>query len=605
VVKKLIISIFFVLFIFSSYSKNENRLKRIDSLINALKLELNEYPTKEDYNFALLTVKLSGLYNRKNQSDSAYAIIEKLLQSTPQLSANKKALLISEKGSYYRRIGRDDKALECFHEADMLLSKVSEPCTKIHHALNKAEFFRKIASFKQSKVELYLAKNLMDKNPICDSTLLIRFYHRMAAVMSESGVDSTVQYSLKSINLSRKLHDLYSEAVSLNELGYYYKNRKLVDTSMQCYLKAESSWKKFGAIEDAVHVMYNRAILISHNNLPKQRSNEILKEIVKIYSHNQIEYPIENVYDLFRDNFYFLGDSANYYRYSIIALKARMYANEYRHETDIRKITEKFKNDSIKAEVNIVSAKLKATNKALNERNTENERVYLFLIVLIILLLIIAFLLYRIFVSNRILKEKFKEKEALVQEIHHRVKNNLQFVNSIINMQTNSLENNLEVTVLSETSRRIRSMALVHEMLYNKNNESGINMKQYLSELTKNIDDLVNTSRKKIDFLLDIDDLTFDVSKATAIGMIVSELASNSLKHAFELTEHPAIKIELKQRNSLNYGLIYTDNGVGLPEKYSKMNKIGMRLIDIFSRQIKGVYVFENQNGMTYKINFK
>jgi len=254
--------------------------------------------------------------------------------------------------------------------------------------------------------------------------------------------------------------------------------------------------------------------------------------------------------------------------------------------------------------MSLVSSKLIAMKEDLNEKNSENKRVYLFLFILILLLLIIAFLLYRIYVSNKTLKEKFKEKEALVQEIHHRVKNNLQFVNSIINMQTNTVQNKLEVTVLSETARRIRSMALVHEMLYNKNNESGINMKHYLSELIKNIDDLVNTSRKNIDFILNIDDIIFDVSKATAIGMIVSELASNSLKHAFDKTENPAIKIELKQSNSSNYGLIYVDNGVGLPENYSKTNKLGMRLIDIFSRQIKGSYVFENQNGLMYKINF-
>lgn len=603
-VKNVIISILFFFLVFSSRANTGNKLARVDSLIIALKLKLNQHPTKNDYNYTLMSVRLSGLYNRKNQSDSAYQIIDKLLKSSSFLNENKKVVLISEKANYYKSIGRDDKAMEYFHEADLLLSKVSEPCTKMYHSLNKAEFYRKIANFKQARNELNLAKNLMDKNQICDSTLLIRYYHRMAAVMNETSVDSTVEYSRKSILLSRKMKDFYSEAISLNELGYYYKNRSKIDSSMKYYLLAEQKWKLYGSYTNAAHVMFNRAQLISHNNLSRKESNLILNEILKMYYAKLVDYQIDNVYDLIRDNYYFSGDSNNYFKYKILSLEARMNANINRHEADIRKITEKYKNDSIKAEMSLVSSKLIAMKEDLKEKNSENKRVYLFLIILTLLLLIIAFLLYRIYVSNKTLKEKFKEKEALVQEIHHRVKNNLQFVNSIINMQTNTVQNELEASVLNETSRRIRSMALVHEMLYNKNNETGINMQEYLNELIKNIDDLINSSGKKIDFVLDVDQLIFDISTATAIGMIVSELTSNSLKYAFKKTKTPEIKIELKQRNSPNYELIYSDNGLGLPENYSKTNKLGMRLIDIFSRQIKGSYVFENQNGLMYKINF-
>lgn len=603
-VKKLGIFILFFFLVFSSRANAGNKLARVDSLINALKLKLNQHPTKNDYNYILMSVKLFDLYNRKNQPDSAYYLIEKLLKPSAFLTANKKVLLISEKANYFKNIGRNDKAMECFHEADLLLSSVSEPCTRIYHILNKAEFNRKIAKHQLAINELKLAKNLLNKNHICDSSLLIRYYNRMAAVMNETGIDSTVQYSLKAIEISRRLKDDFSEAISLNELGYYYKNRKMIDTSMQCYVRAEMKWKQEGSFSNAAHAMFNRAQLISHNNLPRMQSNLILNEILKLYRAKFIDYQMDNVYDLIRDNYFYLGDSTNFYKYKILALQARMYENEFRHEADIRKITEKYKNDSIKAEVKLVSSKLINTKKKLNEKNSENKRVYLFLIILIVLLLIIAFLFYSIYISNKKLKDRFKEKEALVQEIHHRVKNNLQFVNSIINMQTNTVQNELEITVLNEASRRIRSMALVHEMLYNKNNESGINMKQYLSELIKNIDDLSNSSGKNIDFLLEVDQLIFDISKATAIGMIVSELASNSLKHAFEKIKNPVIKIELKQINNSNYELIYVDNGVGLPENYNKTNKLGMRLIDIFSRQIKGLYVFENQKGLMYKINF-
>jgi len=282
----------------------------------------------------------------------------------------------------------------------------------------------------------------------------------------------------------------------------------------------------------------------------------------------------------------------------------RMNANVDRHEADIRKITEKYKNDSIRAEINSVSVKLEISEDNLKAKNTENKRAYIFLSILAVLLLTIAFLLYRIFISNKILKEKFKEKEALVQEIHHRVKNNLQFVNSIINMQTNTASSESEENVLKDISRRIRSMALVHEMLYNKNNEAGVNIKNYLSELIKSIQDLSINLDKKVEFDLDIEDLNFDTSRATAIGMVVSELVSNSLKYAFSKTDKPEIKILLRQTSELDYECLYRDNGPGLAQNYLKANKLGMRLIDIFSRQINGTYKFENNNGLVYKLSF-
>lgn len=602
-IKKVVTSILVFICFFCHANTNDDSLK-IDNLIRHLRLQINQKSGKSNYENALMYVKLSGLYNRINLYDSAYSIINRCLDNGKNLTANEKVLLLSEKGNYYKNIGKDDKALECFHEADTYLNAVKLPCTKTFHALNKAEFYRKIANFIQAKNELRLAKDMMNKNGVCDSTLLTRYYHRMAAVMNESGEDSTVWYSLKSIENARKLKDLYSEAISFNELGYYYKNRKKIDTSMQCYLQAESKWKQYGSFTNAVHAMYNRALLISHNNLSRKKSNAILKEIIKMQQEKSINYEMDNVYDAIRDNYFFSGDSVNFYKYKILALEVRMKANVNRHEADIRKITEKYKNDSIKAEINSVSEKLEISEDNLKAKNTENKVAYVFLSILALLLLLIAFLLYRIFISNKVLKEKFKEKEALVQEIHHRVKNNLQFVNSIINMQTNTASTDSEENVLKDISRRIRSMALVHEMLYNKNNEEGVSIKNYLSELIKSIKDLSINLDKKVEFDLEVEDLNFDTSKATAIGMIVSELVSNSLKYAFSNIEKPRIKILLHQKNELEYECIYNDNGIGLPENYIKANKLGMRLIDIFSRQINGTYTFENNEGLTYKLIF-
>lgn len=603
-IKYKVISIFFLFSFLSLKLDADNTLTKLDSLAIDLKSKIKHYPNKNDYTYAFLNIKLSDLYIKRDLLDTAFLIIERGLQSCKKTDINKKVLFLSEKGNYFKNIGQDSKAIECFLDADALINGVTEADVKINHAVNKAEFYRKLGKFQFAKKELMQANKLINKFKCSDSTILIKYFNRMAAVASESGVDSTVQYSLKAIQLSRMIKDGFSESISFNELGFYYKNRKMVDTSMNCYLMAEKKWREYGSYTNAIHAMLNRAQLISHNGLSKKESNTILKEILKIYEANHLYYPIDNVYDLIRDNYYFMGDSANYYRYKILAIEIRSKIDKQRGEADIRRVVEKYKNDSIKTEIGFVSERLKNAEGILEVKKSENKLAYILISILVFLMLIIAYLLYRLSISNKDLKVRYKEKEALVQEIHHRVKNNLQFVNSIINMQLNSVQNQHELMGLKDTSRRILSMSLVHEMLFNKDTESNIDMQQYLQELVKNMDDLSNTSNNKIEFVLDVEKLFFDVSKATAIGMITSELLSNSLKYAFEKTESPIIKISLKEIAPNTFILFYLDNGVGLPDNINKTNKLGMRLIDIFSRQIKGNYTFENNGGLSFKLEF-
>ena len=221
--------------------------------------------------------------------------------------------------------------------------------------------------------------------------------------------------------------------------------------------------------------------------------------------------------------------------------------------------------------------------------------------------MIIGVLARRIYDNNKILYIKNKEKDSLIQEIHHRVKNNLQFIGSLINMQINTSKNTAEIDTLNDASRRIKSMALVHEMLYNRNDVKGIEINKYISELISSINDVVNSKKIPIKFTIDCDILDFETSKAIALGMITSELVSNSIKYAFGKTKKPQITISLKtDHNNQTIAFIVSDNGIGMKgKKKESPEKLGLRLISIFSRQLKGDYSFINEKGLTFKLTFK
>jgi two-component sensor histidine kinase len=173
-------------------------------------------------------------------------------------------------------------------------------------------------------------------------------------------------------------------------------------------------------------------------------------------------------------------------------------------------------------------------------------------------------------------------------------------------MQIASNASKSEMLALKESARRIKSMALAHDMLYNdaSNQDQTINIKNYLTELINTIDDMVNTNHQKIEFSSDVESIFFKTTDAIALGMISSELISNAIKYAFVEERKPHFSLTLKKTESGEYQLIIRDNGKGLVEK-NDTNTLGMRLIDIFSRQLKGVYKFRNDNGLVFELKFK
>lgn len=204
------------------------------------------------------------------------------------------------------------------------------------------------------------------------------------------------------------------------------------------------------------------------------------------------------------------------------------------------------------------------------------------------------------------LKSSLSEQIALLQEVHHRVKNNLQVITAMLKMQINSIKDEGNQKVLIETSRRINSMSLVHEMLYNKNKLETISVKEYLTELVSKLNEVIHDKQMPIHFALDIEDVKFDINDCVSIGMITSEVISNAIKYAFCNTSHPTIKINLHY-SSIDKIVIYTieDNGIGFKKDSSEAG-LGMRLIDIFSRQMEAEYEITNNKGLvyTFKIPF-
>jgi PAS domain S-box-containing protein len=235
--------------------------------------------------------------------------------------------------------------------------------------------------------------------------------------------------------------------------------------------------------------------------------------------------------------------------------------------------------------------------------------------------------------SEEQIKASLKEKEVLLREIHHRVKNNMQIISSLLGLQSNYVQDKQILEVLNESRSRIRTMALVHELLYQSEDLARIDFNEYIRHLTSY---LFQSADKLSVITLNInvdDDISLNVDTAIPCGLIINELVSNSLKHAFPegvggtTPFHCEICIELTHRRKgtapvednnrspsweglgvgWEFTLIVSDNGVGFPQNLDFRNaeSLGLQLVNALVNQLKGTIELDRSHGTAFKIMFR
>jgi PAS domain S-box-containing protein len=198
--------------------------------------------------------------------------------------------------------------------------------------------------------------------------------------------------------------------------------------------------------------------------------------------------------------------------------------------------------------------------------------------------------------SENQLKSALVEKEILLREVHHRVKNNMQIIISLINMQMQDIEDHVMIKKYKDLQQRVMAMSIIHEDLYMSEDLSKINFRKYLKKLSNNL--LHSYSQESgIEMKFNLADIFLSIDTAIPLGLIVNELLSNSLKHAFP-------DEWVKKNKNKKYLLKVSDNGIGMPEDYKsqKENSLGLMLVDILVKQLKGSLSTNKKSGLKYEI---
>src|ERR671933_914752 len=200
------------------------------------------------------------------------------------------------------------------------------------------------------------------------------------------------------------------------------------------------------------------------------------------------------------------------------------------------------------------------------------------------------------------IKASLLEKETLLQEIHHRVKNNLQVISSLLRLQSRQIRDQQALELFKESQNRVQAMALIHEKLYQSSNLAFIDFQEYITSLVGNLCRSYDIYRQAITFKVNVNQVSLAIDTAIPCGLIINELVANSLKYAFPDKAKGTIHVCLHCEENKSYTLIIRDNGIGLPINFNlkPLNSLGLNLVNILIEQLEGTLELDGRKGTKF-----
>lgn len=279
---------------------------------------------------------------------------------------------------------------------------------------------------------------------------------------------------------------------------------------------------------------------------------------------------------------------------------------EMQFQFDLKQI-----NDSIQL---AEEKRIKEIEYQKNLSKKERSRLFL-LAALIIAILIVIFIIRENLKRKKqsdLLNQKneqinlaLHEKELLLKEVHHRVKNNFQTISSLLDLQAKGVFDEQALISINEGQSRIKAMALIHQKLYQNDDISTIDLEEYISLLTQQI--MASYSLDQINIEISTDQIELDIDTAIPLGLILNELITNACKYAFQQKETGHLQVICKQIDPWQYLLVVKDSGEGLPENIdlTKTKSLGLRLVSRLTKQLHGELIYSNEHGSKFEIKFK
>lgn len=414
----------------------------------------------------------------------------------------------------------------------------------------------------------YLEKSIAKKEELDIRSTLATSLNNIGKIANLKGNhQEAIEYSKQALVLARETESKKDQAYILQELAKGYKSLGDNITAKSFFQQALNLAENMGNVQ----LQYN--------------SNEGLYKILKTKNSEKALKHLAAAYEL---------------KDSILNVQNTEALTTMRLEND-------FEKRELVTQQKITTLELQEELQSIRLSNQRN-----IIIGLALVLGLLGFLLFQIFRQknkiedqNQVIQKSLKEKDTLLREIHHRVKNNLQVISSLLSIQSRNLTDQAAVDALNEGRSRVQTMSLIHQDLYQQDQLTGINFQNYFKQLIHNLFSTYNISEENIEIVAEIDDLNLDVDTVIPIGLILNELITNALKYAFNEKEGK-IHVSLKEEKNILL-LEVKDNGIGIQkmENISENNSYGFELIHALVDKLDGELSISNNDGTQVRAVFK
>ncbi len=516
----------------------------------------------------------------------------------------------NNKGAVYTQQGEYSLAIEEYLSSIRILESMDdqEGVGKSYNNIGLVYYLQ--GNYPQAKDYYNRALDLL--RPLKKRDMISDIMNNMGIIAYEQGkYDESLKYHFESLDGRQDAGNQRGIAASYTNIGDVYAQTKEVEQALEFQRKALEIQEELGD---------KKGMLSSLQGIAKVQSLtgntdgalDYMEQVIAISSEIGAKKELRDAYNEISEIYTRNGDykQALSYKDRYAELKDTLFSEQTNEIAT--NLEAKFESENKSKEIEI----LKRENE-IQDLQLGRNRILIISFTIGLVLALISVVLYArtnrerkkalelLQRQNENIKKQKEEKEVLLKEIHHRVKNNLQVINSLIRLQCSYTDDQKALDLFDECQNRIISMALIHEKMYEAHDLSNINIKEYINELSQN---LLRSYRLNQSINLDIDvkieTLTLDT--LIPLGLLLNELISNSLKHAFSDTDEGTINVTLERNNEGLFVLEVGDDGVGLPSDFSFVNAhtLGMELVMTLTSQLDGKVERLEKPGTHFRIEF-
>ncbi len=613
-----ILIIIFIGFYGKSFAQfSDKQLHKIDSLNAVIQHSDQDTAIASAYyelSDILYIVNLDTiLYLCEKATIIAQSNLEKECSEKEKVSFLKtKASALNNIGYVYKSHGDIPKALDFYHASLLINEEIKDKSGTANLLNNIAVIYESQNDSKQAleyyEKALQLFRETNFKPGIAASLNNIGVIYRNEKASGKKALD----YYLEALAIRKEIGNKIGISNSLNNIGYVYDRLNDREKALDYHKQALKIREEIGYKKGIISSLFNIGDL-KFNAGNVSEAKQYATKAIKIAQSAGIPSEIRKVSFLLKEIYHKEGNAALELEMYELYIKMRDSLDNKKNNAAVYKQQLQYKFEKQKA----IDSKEAEKQLAIADQKKQQQKTITFIIsVCLFLVIIFSIFIYKrwrltqqqqvtILSQRDELDRKNEEKKFMMKEIHHRVKNNLQVVNSLLRLQSYQIKDEKIVAIFEECQNRILSMSRLHEKMYSSEDLINIDIEEHFSSL---LEDLIKDYgiSTKITRDINIKNVNLGIKTLVPLGLLINEITSNALKHAFTGKPDGTITVHLKKIDSTTHELTIGDNGIGIKnENIQEPKSLGLELIHAFTEQLDGSIEQLDAPGVMYKITFK